>query len=206
MNTNTKKKLRPIYGAIVAILAVLILAPACSAQDKSKSQKLAPVAPPPAVQGVAAPPAFKPVSSPEGAFVQYAQSMGIKSCLGRIEQIGKYLIGDSKNVGGFLFVPSPEPDKMLASLSMEIPQPGNVPAYASASFAPNQANGCGGMYETVVYFPQDCETVAAKNYPNLKRDGVLSRQIVILNGGPALRFFLMPAGNGCVSIKKEVVQ
>lgn len=78
-------------------------------------------------------------------------------------------------------------------------------AYVSAHFAPNQANGCGAAYDAVAYWPQKCEAVAGKRFATLKKVGQLKKDIAILDGGPALKVFLMPAGTGCVSIKKEVV-
>ena len=104
-----------------------------------------------------------------------------------------------------MFLPPNNPDRQLISVSMEIPLKDSS-AYASASFAPNQANGCGGMYETVVYWPQKCDVVANKNFGALKKIGALYKTIYVRDGGVSTKIFLIPAGTGCVSIKKEVIQ
>ncbi len=184
---------------------LMATAPACLAQGKAKAKPdaSAPQAQP-AAQGQKAP-AGQPTSA-AGAFVQYARSAGVQNCLGRIEQVTGFLTAGTSNVGGFFIIPPAAPNTSLLTLSMEIPQPANQSAYASASFAPNQANGSGAVYETVVYWPQNPEAVAASVYPNLKRVGVLAKQITVLEGGPTLRIFLMPAGTGCVAIKKELVR
>ncbi len=70
---------------------------------------------------------------------------------------------------------------------------------------PNQANGCGAAYDAVVYWPLKCDAVAAKQFASLKKVGQLKKDISVLDGGVATKVFLMPAGSGCVSIKKEVV-
>jgi len=184
--------------------AILVLSTACRAQDRLKNKTLGT-----GLQSkteITESASEEIVDSPSSAFVQYAKSAGVRKCLGRIEQVAMFLTRSSSNVGGHYFISPSRPDDMMISLSMEIQQPGAGPAYASASFAPNQANGCGGMYETVVYWPQDCETVARQHYPDLQRVGSLSSQIVVLKGSSSLKIFLMPAGTGCVAIKKEIVQ
>ncbi|MFN4343210.1 MAG: hypothetical protein ACK4FE_14440 [Azonexus sp.] len=100
--------------------------------------------------------------------------------------------------------PPSQPDQRLLPLAMEVPTEGGV-AYVSAHFAPNQANGCGAAYDAVAYWPQKCDAVAGKQFAALRKVGQLKKDITILDGGPATKVFLMPAGSGCVSIKKEVV-
>lgn len=75
----------------------------------------------------------------------------------------------------------------------------------SANFAPNQANGCGASYDVVVYWPQSCDRVAAEHFPALHKSGVIKKEITILDGGETMTISLMPSGQGCVSIKKEVI-
>jgi hypothetical protein len=192
------------FEILVFILSIFVFSTSCYAQDKLKNKILESGLQLKTEISESAPQEI--VDSPSSAFVQYAKSAGVRKCLGRIDQVVRFLMGNSGNVGGHYFLPSPDPDNMMVSLSMEIPQLGNVPAYASASFAPNQANGCGSIYETVVYWPQNCEIVARQHYSGMNRLGALSNKIIILDGGPTLRIFLMPAGTGCIVIKKELIQ
>ncbi|SFK00281.1 hypothetical protein SAMN04488082_111105 [Desulfomicrobium apsheronum] len=191
-----------IYSFLIIILSAL--STACHAQDGIKNKPLDPTQSKKTEISESVP--KNRVDSPSSAFVQYAQSAGVRKCLGRIEQVVTFLTGDISTVGGHFFIPSPDPDNMMVSLSMEIQQPGNILAYASSSFAPNQVNGCGGIYETVVYWPQKSELVAQQQYSDLHRVGKLSSQIIVLDGGSTLRIFLMPAGTGCIAIKKELIQ
>lgn len=129
---------------------------------------------------------------------------GVLACVGRINQVTNFLTARSKSAT-LLFLPPLQPDRQVVSISMEI-QGGSMPlAYASASFAPNQANGCGALYEAVTYWPVSCEQHARTQYPALKRVAGLLGGLTVLDGGPSTKIFLMPAGNGCISIKKEVV-
>ena len=158
-----------------------------------------------------APPPSEPASSPEsipskvGAITQAAVRAGVLSCAGRVEQVSSFLTANSRN-GAVLFVPPGQPDQRLFSTSIEIENKDAPLAYASVTFAPGMANGCGSVYDTVVYWNTSCDEVAMRNFAGVRRIGALSRGIGVLDAGVASRIFLMPAGVGCVSIKKEVVQ
>jgi hypothetical protein len=146
--------------------------------------------------------AAKPVVN---AITEAAMKAGVKSCKDRINQVSNFLTANT-NSGWLLFQPTSQPDQRLISVSMEAATKDVASAYVSESFAPNQANGCAGMYETVVYWEAGCPDVAKKQFTTFKGAGVLSKNISILDGGAGVRVFLMPAGKGCVAIKKEVLQ
>lgn len=140
-----------------------------------------------------------------GSVAQAALNVGVLNCAGRIAQVSQF-IGANAQVGAYFFAPSAQPDQRLSSVSYELQTQGNTaPAYASASFAPNQANGCGAVYEAVIYWPQNCDVVATRQFPQAKKLKALHKSIQPLESG-LVKIFLMPAGSGCVSIKKEVIQ
>ena len=129
---------------------------------------------------------------------------GMTSCADRINQITGFLSADI-NSDAILYLPPADPDKRLGSVSLGLSLPDGKVAYASESFAPHQVNGCGGMYETVVYWDGLCVDVAKRQFPAFKQAAVLANTITVLDGGRSIKIFLMPAGTGCVAIKKEVV-
>ncbi|NWG32317.1 MAG: hypothetical protein HXY29_12595 [Rhodocyclaceae bacterium] len=161
----------------------------------AQAQQPAPAAAPQA----AAPPPPAAVN----AITQAAVQQGALSCAARINQVTQFL-GFSAQAGALLMSPPGQPDQRLLPLAMEVPTE-NGAAYVSVHFAPNQANGCGAAYDAVAYWPQKCDAVAGKQFAALRKVGQLKKDITILDGGPATKVFLMPAGSGCVSIKKEVV-
>ncbi len=144
-----------------------------------------------------------PATSPTNAVTQAAVQQGVLSCAGRINQVSNFL-GYTPQAGALLMTPPAQPDQRLIPLVMEIPTASGT-AYVSASFAPNQANGCGATYDAVMYWPQKCDVVASKQFATLKKMGQLKKEVTVLDGGSGTKIFLMPAGSGCVSIKKEVV-
>jgi hypothetical protein len=150
--------------------------------------------------------AQSPVSlqnAPVNAITQTAVQQGVLNCASRINQVTTFL-GYTPQAGALLMTPPAQPDQRLLPLAMELPTEAGS-AYVSASFAPNQANGCGATYDAVAYWPQTCDVVAGKQFPTYKKLGQLKKDVSVLDGGLATKVFLMSAGNGCVSIKKEVV-
>jgi hypothetical protein len=159
-----------------------------------------------AAEGTEPKPAAAPAATPSNThpITQAAVKAGVLACAARVNQVANFLTANSQS-GAFLFTPGAQPDQRLFSTSLEVSSPNTPPAYASASFAPNQANGCAALYETVSYWPSACDKVAAQQFAGLKDGGKLGTRTQLLVLGPSSRVFLMPAGTGCVSIKKEVI-
>lgn len=132
-----------------------------------------------------------------------AAKSGVNRCLGRINQVTNFVIANSQS-GTYLFVSPNQPDKSIVSANLEV-QASNALTFASASFAPTGSDGCSGMYEAVTYWGENCDTVGTKGFPQLKKLGVIQRHVQVLQGDGTMRIFLMPAGQGCISIKKEVI-
>jgi hypothetical protein len=142
-------------------------------------------------------------NAPTNAVTQAAVQQGVFTCAGRINQVTSFL-GYTPKAGVLLMTPPTQPDQRLIPLVMELPTDGGS-AYVVASFAPNQANGCGATYDAVSWWPNKCDSVATAQFPTLKNLGQLRKDVTVLDGGAATKVFLMPAGSGCLSIKKEVV-
>ncbi len=132
-----------------------------------------------------------------------AAKSGVSKCLGRINQVTNFVTANSQS-GTYLFVSPKQPDKSIISANLEV-QAQNALTFASASFAPTGSDGCGGMYEAVTYWGENCDAVGAKGFPQLKKLGVIQRHVQVMQGEGTMRLFLMPAGQGCISIKKEVI-
>lgn len=189
------RKITILSLTLAAIFGLSSLIPLASAEEKAKTSP-----------SKTRSPVNQPATQSVNGITQAAVKAGALSCTSRINQVANFLTAGSPDVGALMLLPPDNPDQQMISASMEIPMKDKSSAYASASFAPNQANGCAGMYETVVYWPQKCSEVAVKNFSTLKKIGALSKNITVLDGGESMKVFLMPAGTGCVSIKKEIVR
>lgn len=133
-------------------------------------------------------------------------STGVRNCATRIDQISNFLTKGTRS-SALLFLPEREPDNSMVSVSLEVQGDGIPRAYGSATFSPNTAIGCSGMYESVQYWPESCNAVAAKHFKGAVSTGSLGGEIAMFNIGPSARVFLMRAtGSSCVSIKKEILK
>ena len=164
----------------------------------------------------AAPPPPAPTSSPPPlqrgtvgtkAIIDQATSTGLKSCAEPFGQLVQFL-GANAGVGAQLFFPQGIADISQTSLSMEVaPLATPNESFASLTVAPVLAGQCAFSYDTVTYFPSACGDVSKQVFPQMEPEGVLLKNVAVLRKpGPAslMRVYLMPAGPGCVAIKKEV--
>ncbi len=99
-----------------------------------------------------------------------------------------------------MFVDSEQKGEQLFSVSLEADHPGAT-VYSSASFAPVDA-GCSGSYDIVRYVEASCEAVAGKYFPKDQSAGRIRDNITVYKLGPTARAFLLPAGSGCLTIRK----
>ena len=140
---------------------------------------------------------------PLNGVAQAVQKAGVSDCLARINQVSTFLTNGAQQSGVSLFLSPQAPNDHISSLAFEIKSP-QVLSYASADFAPT-VTGCGASYEAITHWQNNCKDVATKGYAQLKFIGVIQKNIMVLEGGPQLKVYLMPADKGCVAIKKEVV-
>lgn len=139
-------------------------------------------------------------------YAEYAQRNGVSTCLGRINQVTGFVVGKSAHQGIMQVPPKAKINQALITSSIAVDL-GNATSLVSANFAPDAPNNhCSGSYEAVTYWNARCSQVAKANFPAFQATQSLLQRIAVLEGnGGALKIFLMPAGSGCISIKKEVI-
>lgn len=130
--------------------------------------------------------------------------MGIAKCASRVEQHERFFSQQNNPVSALSFVAPKDQNNRLFSLSLEIVEQ-NESVYVSTTYAPSGKDDCAASYDLVKYWPNSCKEVAAKVYFQFAGTGSLASQISVLGRDPNVKVFLMPAGEGCVSIKKEIV-
>jgi len=147
-----------------------------------------------------------PANGAANVITQAAVASGVLACAARVDQVAKFLTAGGTANNFLLFLPAVARDQHIVSTSVEVGNKEVPVAYASADFAPGMANGCGAIYESVVYWPGKCTEIAAKQFGGLRKGPNLGKFILSLDAGGRARIFLMPAGNaGCVAIKKELL-
>ena len=195
-----KKKLKPISLIILLLFvcsaSTLLISTVIRNKKVNESQ---------AVPNQENPPASRPQPaqssvSATSPVAQAAVNAGVISSIERINQIVTFLTTNNQS-GACIFPVQSPPNEHVFSTSFEIVTPNNAIIYATASFFPNQD----AVYDTVEYVNKGGEELEKTVFKDLKRVGVLKKNIIMLDGGN-VKVFLMPAGSGCVVIKKEIVQ
>lgn len=137
-----------------------------------------------------------------GPIAQNAAQAGVRRCLPRIDQVVNFL-STGAQTGAMVFTSPNDADNRQLSVSLEV-LGSNGLSYIDTGYAPSSA-GCDAMYQSVTYWTNSCDEVAKSAFPNFLKTNPIRQHIAVLDGGPSAKVFLMPAGAGCVSIKKEVV-
>lgn len=142
-------------------------------------------------------PALNPLANAMG-------QAGVVHCQGRVQQVADFLASSNSNSGAMLLLPPDHLNDHMVSAALEVFD-GSVLFYSNMDFAPLVAYGCDAIFETVIYWPNSCEVVAKTQFKQAKNTGKMRQHISVLTAGSNLQIFLMPAGNGCVAIKKQAV-
>ena len=143
------------------------------------------------------PPILNPLANAMG-------QAGVVHCQGRVEQVADFLADSRSNSGAMLLLPPDHVNDHMISAALEVFD-GSVLFYSNMDYAPLVAYGCDAIFETVIYWPNNCETIAKTQFKQAKNTGKMRQYITVLTAGNSLQIFLMPAGNGCVAIKKQAI-
>jgi hypothetical protein len=144
----------------------------------------------------------QPLPADPNAITKTFIDKGVTTCAANIDKTTNVL-GSGGVTGAMMFIPSEKPNKQLVSTSLLVVDKDKKSAYSSASFAPT-GKGCGMVYDAITWWPEKCQDVANRQFAGKKIVGNLKQNISVLDLGPSAGVFLMPTGDGCVSIKKEV--
>ncbi|MES2980030.1 MAG: hypothetical protein V4731_16530 [Pseudomonadota bacterium] len=147
------------------------------------------------------------VVAAETAYAIGAQRSGVTNCVPRINQVTSFLTTNAVHSGIVMNSQGAVINQKLVAAVFEAQgQAGGLPSLVSASFAPGPgANECSATYDAITYWPNGCNQVATQGFGGFKPVQPLGKNVFTLEGGPLVKVFLMPAGTGCISVKKEVV-
>jgi hypothetical protein len=118
-------------------------------------------------QAPVAPANSAPAVSSTHTLAQQFARVGAFGCAARANQIASFLSPQNRDIA-LMQIPASNPDRSLLSATLVVPLQGTQMALASMALAPNQANGCGGLYQTVVYKSKGCAAALADDYPAVK--------------------------------------
>lgn len=135
------------------------------------------------------------------------QQLGITRCASVFNQAGPFLF--EKAQAQFVVQPlGPDVNRWPTAVTIE----GSYPAAGRAApqtrlttlvVAP--AGSCSGLYNQVIYWPEPCATLKTRVFGAFTKERPLLARVRQSEANPGLQLYLMPAGTGCVSVKKELI-
>lgn len=142
-------------------------------------------------------------AGPVNPVAALAEQAGASWCLRTARQIGEQAVGANPSAGVVL-APTSGADQALVSTSIET-RDGVGAHFVSTFMAPNARGGCDGGYDDIRYWPKSCDQLVMEELRGLSALRPLGPGIGTLVAGPNQHIYLMGAGAGCVSIRKELL-
>lgn len=152
-----------------------------------------------AAQGAGPQPA--PVAPLDRLSAQLAKA-GVKRCAPIVRAVAAFVTENSKaafvvrSLGAV-------PDTAPAVVTVESAHAAlGTTRYATISVVPSE--NCSGFYEQTIYWPAACPAVKAQYFANFPATKPILKNIQLSAASPTVSLQLMPAGTGCVTMKKEI--
>ena len=151
-----------------------------------------------------APPAA-PAQPSRNALEQLTAQAGISTCMGTMHRVAPALTGPTGAFAAMLMTNPVAPDASAFAASVERAEPTGT-RFVSAVFAPTGRGGCDVGYDMIDVWGKPCAQVAVQDLGYAKPLDVVGKSISVVPISPTHHIYLMPtAGNGCVSITKELL-
>ena len=127
---------------------------------------------------------------------------GIKRCAPIVQRVAEFL-WENGDAGFQLKLLGADADTSSVVVTLESNHPTlGTTRYATILVAPKET--CSGYYEQTIFWAAACPVVKQSNFANFPNTAPLLRNIQASAASPTVSLYLMPAGAGCVSIKKEI--
>ncbi|MGI4779346.1 MAG: hypothetical protein ACRYGA_14745 [Janthinobacterium lividum] len=140
---------------------------------------------------------------PTNPVVMLARQVGAARCADMARRIGGQVVGAFPSAGVVLTPPGVA-DQSMISASIET-RDGQGMHFVSAFLGPNGRSGCDGGYDDIRYWPKSCDQLVIDELRGLSAIHPLGPEIGTLVAASSQHIYLMPAGVGCVSIRKEML-
>jgi hypothetical protein len=177
-----------------SILVVAVLA--------SGSARAAPPAPPSAAASNVAGGMSAGGPSAEDRLGEALRQIGMTQCAASVERAAHFLFEDGE--ANFTVQPlGPDANRWPTVIVIEgAHAAAGRTRFSTLTVAPGP--GCSGLYEQVIAWPTPCAELKATTFSAYGAAKVILRNVQVSELNPGLQVYLMPAGAGCVSIKKEL--
>jgi len=127
---------------------------------------------------------------------------GVKRCAPIVRAVAAF-VTENSNAAFVVRSLGASPDTSPVSVTVESAHASlGTTRYATITVVPSES--CAGFYEQTIYWAAACPAVKAQNFANFPATRPLLRNIQQSALSQNVSLQLMPAGQGCISIKKEL--
>ena len=150
-------------------------------------------------------PTAAPAQPSRNALEQLTAQAGISTCMGTMHRVAPAMTGPTGAFAAMLMTNPVAPDASAFAASVERAEPAGT-RFVSAVFAPTGRGGCDVGYDMIDVWAKPCPQVAVQDLGYTKPLDVVGKSIGVVPISPTHHIYLMAtAGNGCVSITKELL-
>lgn len=143
------------------------------------------------------------VPPPTNPVAMLAGQLGASKCADVARKIGEQSVGAFPSAGVVLAPPTGA-EHAAFSASVET-RDGIGMHFVSAFLAPNDRAGCDGGYDDIRYWPKVCDQLVIDELRGLNGIRPLGPEIGTVVVAANQHIYLMNAGTGCVTIRKEMM-
>jgi hypothetical protein len=142
------------------------------------------------------------VQPPAQRLAQALTQIGLTACAAPVMQAGSFLFENGE--ANFTIQPlGPDANRWPTVVMIEGAHATmGKTRLSTLTIAPGA--GCSGFYQQVIYWPQACPELKRTVFAPFTSTRVLLRNVQISELNAGVQLYLMPAGTGCVSVKKEL--
>lgn len=130
-----------------------------------------------------------------------AKEAGIKKCLPAVQKVSEFL-HEGKHHGAHSSWATQSPDKQMFVSTIERTYSDGA-QIMSMFVAPVPTGECATAYERIMYWDKSCLALAKDTFSDFEYKGELNKFVTILSKKSGGSAYLMPAGSGCVSVRRE---
>jgi len=142
------------------------------------------------------------VDSPLDRLNAALQQIGMTTCAGTVQRASSFLFEDG--VANFTVQPlGPDANKWPVVITMETHhQTAGRSRFTTLIVAPGPT--CSGFYQQTIEWLAPCQELKTSVFANYKDFKLLFQTVQVGELSPAVQVYLIPAGTGCTSVKKEL--
>jgi hypothetical protein len=151
---------------------------------------------------------FRQAPGPAQRLAMAVRQVGVRTCAPVLDQAAGFLFEGGR--AEFVVQPlGPDANRWPTVVTAESSHSGGTakaPAQTRlTTLVVAPAGSCSGLYQQVIYWPESCTALKARVFGAFTAEHPLLERVRQSEANPGLQLYLLPAGTGCVSVKKELI-